>query len=313
VQETWRHSNGFVLDGLQLDLIVTGVTEPIYYRLDTHAKANRTVETGKKLVVSLIRDASVTPKLPSDGVVVTAPDYWGMVGETGDWFAGVGLDFFGKRYYDPQAGLWTSVDPAWQFWSGYAYGISRTCGIDRTGGLWTIDQFGGGGGGGSISLRSAYEASQGGMPGGGDPNKVALAAAAPALLAIGAYAGGPVVGAVRLGVTTFYLTHWALVTTIGAVALDMNNNINPRMESTPSTYSGWIGAGTWVVNNFGVPMAVGAWLAFSQKPNLSGMRALRLSMPNAADKTSVVVPTVPPKPIFVIPSLTSTSSISAAR
>ena len=34
---------------------------------------------------------------------------------------GIRLDYFGKRYYDPSIGVWTSTDPANQFWGLYSY------------------------------------------------------------------------------------------------------------------------------------------------------------------------------------------------
>lgn len=34
----------------------------------------------------------------------------------------MGVNYFGARYYDADIGLWTSVDPMRQFWSGYSYG-----------------------------------------------------------------------------------------------------------------------------------------------------------------------------------------------
>lgn len=44
--------------------------------------------------------------------------------------------YFGARYYDPEIGLWTSTDPAGQFWNSYAYagnGINPINAIDPTG------------------------------------------------------------------------------------------------------------------------------------------------------------------------------------
>lgn len=36
-----------------------------------------------------------------------------------------GLNHFGARYYDADIGLWTSVDPMRQHWSGYTYGSNN--------------------------------------------------------------------------------------------------------------------------------------------------------------------------------------------
>jgi len=49
---------------------------------------------------------------------------------------GVGLYYFGARYYDPEVGLWTSCDPSEQFWSPYSYtgnGINPIIGVDPDG------------------------------------------------------------------------------------------------------------------------------------------------------------------------------------
>lgn len=46
------------------------------------------------------------------------------------------LNYFGARYYDADAGLWTSVDPMRQFWSGYSYtgnGVNPISSIDPNG------------------------------------------------------------------------------------------------------------------------------------------------------------------------------------
>jgi RHS repeat-associated protein len=39
----------------------------------------------------------------------------------GSGASGIGLFYFGKRYYDAEIGLWTSVDPAEEFWTTYRY------------------------------------------------------------------------------------------------------------------------------------------------------------------------------------------------
>lgn len=48
----------------------------------------------------------------------------------------MGLNYFGARYYDADIGLWTSVDPMRQYWSGYSYtgnGFSPINGVDSDG------------------------------------------------------------------------------------------------------------------------------------------------------------------------------------
>jgi RHS repeat-associated protein len=42
-------------------------------------------------------------------------------GGTGNGVDGIQLSYFGKRYYDADVGLWTSTDPAEQFWGAYLY------------------------------------------------------------------------------------------------------------------------------------------------------------------------------------------------
>ncbi|HZH70992.1 MAG TPA: RHS repeat-associated core domain-containing protein, partial [Mariniphaga sp.] len=47
-----------------------------------------------------------------------------------------GLYYFGARYYDADIGLWTSTDPAGQFWSPYSYtgnGVNPIIGVDSDG------------------------------------------------------------------------------------------------------------------------------------------------------------------------------------
>ena len=39
---------------------------------------------------------------------------------------GMGLNYFGARYYDAEIGVWTSTDPADQFWSAYSYASNGT-------------------------------------------------------------------------------------------------------------------------------------------------------------------------------------------
>jgi len=51
----------------------------------------------------------------------------------GAWGEIADLNYFGMRYYDADIGLWTSVDPARQFWSPYGYGGNPVNGVDPNG------------------------------------------------------------------------------------------------------------------------------------------------------------------------------------
>jgi RHS repeat-associated protein len=53
---------------------------------------------------------------------------------TGKEFEGItGLYYFGARFYDPELALWTSGDPARQFFNPYRYGASPVMGMDYDG------------------------------------------------------------------------------------------------------------------------------------------------------------------------------------
>jgi RHS repeat-associated protein len=50
--------------------------------------------------------------------------------------SGLRMDYFGKRYYDPEIGAWTSTDPANQYWNPYLYaGCDPINNIDRYGSI----------------------------------------------------------------------------------------------------------------------------------------------------------------------------------
>jgi YD repeat-containing protein len=46
---------------------------------------------------------------------------------------GMGLEYFGKRYFDPEVGLFTSIDPMDQFWNSYRFTVNPISHIDPDG------------------------------------------------------------------------------------------------------------------------------------------------------------------------------------
>jgi RHS repeat-associated protein len=60
--------------------------------------------------------------------------------DAGNNITGVQLSYFGKRYYDGMAGMWTSTDPDHQFMDAYAYGPNNPLnGGDKKGTYWIIE------------------------------------------------------------------------------------------------------------------------------------------------------------------------------
>jgi RHS repeat-associated protein len=54
-------------------------------------------------------------------------------GKLSDGMSGMRLSYFGARYYDAEVGVWTSVDPAGQFFNPYAYSSNPIVFIDPDG------------------------------------------------------------------------------------------------------------------------------------------------------------------------------------
>jgi RHS repeat-associated protein len=67
---------------------------------------------------------------------------------------GMGLVYFGARYYDPEIGVWTSTDPKGQYWSPYSYvGGNPALIIDPNGEFgWVAGLIGGAAIGGTIGF-----------------------------------------------------------------------------------------------------------------------------------------------------------------
>jgi len=67
--------------------------------------------------------------------------------------AGVGLEYFGMRYYDQDVGVWTAQDPMLQYWDGYSYVGKRPIGLVDPDGLYSANW---GGGSFGEALDNAY-------------------------------------------------------------------------------------------------------------------------------------------------------------
>jgi len=70
------------------------------------------IPTPKKCVIEKKSPISIQKEFDNDGAYITAE---------GDTIHGIGLQYYGARYLDNKIGMWTSLDPAEQFWSGYSY------------------------------------------------------------------------------------------------------------------------------------------------------------------------------------------------
>jgi RHS repeat-associated protein len=59
--------------------------------------------------------------------------------DNSSYFSGTRLFYFGSRYYDPELGIWLSVDPASQFANAYGYSSNPLLMVDKDGNFfWLI-------------------------------------------------------------------------------------------------------------------------------------------------------------------------------
>jgi len=117
----------------KLYLLVSNITPAISYKLDI---ANQELALGEKLSVAMSRDLPTQP-LPNDpnlidGVAHPELNYY-TIGKSDGAETGVGLVYFGKRYYDQEVGVWTVVDPVMEFWTGYRYSVNPVAFVDPDG------------------------------------------------------------------------------------------------------------------------------------------------------------------------------------
>ncbi|NLD99661.1 MAG: DUF4258 domain-containing protein, partial [Fibrobacter sp.] len=66
-----------------------------------------TVDDIENVSLDRVREKFTGKELDEDGAINGAP--------------GLRLEYFGKRYYDPELGIWISTDPAEEFWNAYSY------------------------------------------------------------------------------------------------------------------------------------------------------------------------------------------------
>ena len=60
--------------------------------------------------------------------------------EVNQVMAGIALNYFGARYYDPEIGYWTSTDPMDEFWSTYSYTGGNPVNLIDPWGLYTTQE-----------------------------------------------------------------------------------------------------------------------------------------------------------------------------
>jgi len=109
-----------------IQLIAAGVSDTIF---NTVAIDSFVVSPGKTRKIQLNVPMEVITAAPSDSNLYsmhTAMD-------NTSYFSGMRLFYFGARYYDPELGIWLSVDPAGQFWNTYGYHTNPNKYIDPNG------------------------------------------------------------------------------------------------------------------------------------------------------------------------------------
>jgi len=88
----------------------------ISQKIDYSRNFDLEVDCGKRLTVALDKSAQ-------DLITNSCTDYFTVTEPVAvtDQSEGMKLYYFGARYYDPELGIWLSVDPAEQFANAYAY------------------------------------------------------------------------------------------------------------------------------------------------------------------------------------------------
>jgi len=79
------------------------------------------VELNKSKTISLMYTDTEIENAGNTGKYTPEDNLFSFVESDMAPIAGMMLQYFGARYYDPEVGLWMSVDPMDQYWSGYVY------------------------------------------------------------------------------------------------------------------------------------------------------------------------------------------------
>ncbi len=122
-----------------------------YYMLTDHLGSTRMVvkDKGNQLTEAVLYApyGKMVEELASSGEKDVREKFTGKEYDTdgsGNGGTGIGLFYFGARYYDADVGRWVSTDPAEQFWDLYAYagnGFNPISAIDSDGNQLAVDDY----------------------------------------------------------------------------------------------------------------------------------------------------------------------------
>ena len=117
---------------VQMLLMVSGSTGSIF---NTVTVDSFMVNPGKTRMIQLDVTSSEIVGTPIDTNLYSVH----AAVDNRSYFSGTRLFYFGSRYYDPELGIWLSVDPAGQFANAYGYASNPVLMVDPDGNYFIID------------------------------------------------------------------------------------------------------------------------------------------------------------------------------